>query len=104
MLLLHAYVIVPVAPVTLAVAVPSEPPRQLTLSVANAMVIVPAEVIIVEAVSVHPLASVAVTVYVSAVSPVIVAVVAALLQTNVMVPVPPLAEAAADPVPPLHVG
>ena len=87
-----------------APATPSFPALQLTLSVANAMVIVPAEVITVEAVSVHPLASVAVTVYVSAVSPVIVAVVAALLQTNVMVPVPPLAEAAADPVPPPHVG
>jgi len=58
---------------------------------------------VVVSVSVHPLASVAVTVYVPAVRPVAVAVVAPVLHTKVLVPVPPEAEAVADPVdPPLH--
>jgi len=54
-------------------------------------------------VSVQPFASVAVTVYVPAVSPVALAEVEPEDQTKVFVPVPPVAEAVADPFdPPLH--
>ena len=87
-----------VPPVALAVASPSDPPLQLTSSstVVDATTAAGSSIVTLS-VSVHPLASVAVTVYVPAASPVMVAPVPLLLQANVFVPVPPVALAVADP-------
>ena len=53
---------------------------------------------VTEVVAVQLLASVAVTVYVPAVKPVVVAEVEPVLQTKVFVPVPPVADAVAVPL------
>ena len=72
-----------VPPEAVAVAAPSFPPLQLTLSSRDAVATrTVGSVIVMVVVSVHPLASVTVTVYVSALTPVIEAVVAPVLQEN----------------------
>ena len=69
--LFHRYVIVPVPPVPAAVAVPSEAPKQETF--VDALIVTATAlagcVIVTVAVSVQPLASVTVTVWLPAVSP-----------------------------------
>ena len=70
-----------VPPVALAVAPPSEKPLQLTLlSTTVAATNAAGSVIVGLEVAVHPLLSVTVTVYVPATTPVMLAVVALLLQ------------------------
>ena len=96
-LLLHAYVFVPVPPVALAVADPSVAPLQLAFVPEILALTDVGSSIVTLSVSLQPLASVAVTVYVPAAKPVIVAPVPLLLQTYVIVPVPPVALAGADP-------
>lgn len=87
----------------MAVADPLDIPLQLTLVPLMLAVTTVGWVTTAVAVAVQAMASVAVTVYVPAVSPEMVALVALVLQTKVMVPVPPVAEAEADPLlPPLQ--
>lgn len=95
--------IVPVPPLPLAVAVPFEPPKQLTLVVVVAMVTAVGWVMTTLAVVVQELASVTVTVYVPAVNADFVADVPPPVQLYVYDVVPPVTVAVADPVePPLH--
>jgi len=94
----QAYVFVPVPPVADAVADPLAPPKHETF------VGVPIDatkavgcVMVVVSVSVQPLASVIVTVYVPAANPELIAAVPPLLHAYVYAVVPPEAEAVADP-------
>ncbi len=84
---------------------PVEPPKHATF-VGDVMetVTAVAAFMVVVAVAVQPLASVAVTVYVPAAKDEIVVPVPPVLQAKVMAPVPPAPDAVADPVPPLHEG
>ena len=96
--LLHEYVYGAVPPVALAVAEPLFPPLQLMFvfttelaTTAEGSVMVTLDVLV------HEFASDTVTVYVPAVTPVMLAVVAELLQAKVYGAVPPVALAVADP-------
>jgi len=99
-------VFAPVPPPADAVAVPLLPPLQATFVDEGIVTVTIAGCVIVTcAVAVHPLASVAVTVYVPAINPVAVAVVCTgvVFQESVFAPVPPPADAVAVPVlPPLQ--
>lgn len=88
---------VPAPPVGVAVAVPVVPPLHNTSVSVTATVKPPVLVMVTVSVSVHELPSVAVTVYVPAARPVMVAVVAPVDHIKVMVPVPPVALAVAEP-------
>jgi hypothetical protein len=97
-LLLHWYKYPEVPPVSLTVAPPSEKLLQLTLlSTTAAETSVAGSVITTLAESVQPLASVIVTLYVVADTPVILALVAALFHAYKYAPVPPVALAVAPP-------
>ena len=100
----QAYVYAVVPPEAEAVASPSFPPLQFTLSSTEAAATsAVGSVIVTESVSVQPFASVAVTVYIPADSPVIEDPEPLLLQEKEYPEVPPDAEAEAAPVlPPLQ--
>ena len=94
---LQEYVYDEVPPETLTLAVPFEPPLQLVDVAVAIKLNAVGSVTTTVAVAVHELASVAVTVYVPAVRPVIVEDDPPEFQTKPMEPVPPDADAEAVP-------
>ena len=101
---LHKKVYGDVPPVALAVAEPSDKPLQVTLAfTADDAANTAGSVMVTLEVVVQELASDTVTVYVPAVTPVMLAVVAELLQAKMYGAVPPAPLAVADPLlPPLQ--
>src|SRR5439155_665168 len=103
-LVFHENVLLPVPPLTLAVALPLLPPKQSTLTCALMLALnaVSGCVMVALAVAVQPLASLTVTMYVPA--PRLVAVepfcTGLVFHENVLLPVPPLALAVALPLVP----